>query len=377
MSMQVSYKKQILLYFIFFLFALGITEIFLKITGLTDFQLQCKFVEHELFKDKTFFEKRVMCDEYSTIGYDRNDVIQLLKEKHGKYLNINSDGFRGDEIDWNESKYRIFFLGGSTAFGIISSSDELTIPAILEKKLNENGINANVINAGIPNSNSRDERYYIEKYIIKYSPNMIILYDGWNDSVPLRDNFSYDEFKKQPYYVNQMVPDEPITKTGILTFFAKIDYKTGIGISKYLSTLLNPQDADLGSNINQEHLENFEDFLQNNWSEICKMSKEYDFKVINILQPILGSGNRTISEYEKYSKIEFYNPYLWQFELNEEKYHPCENVFDLRDSFNDFDGVTIYFDNGHTSDFGNDVIAEKIYDKIFPIISKNIENNYG
>jgi len=36
------------------------------------------------------------------------------------------------------------------------------------------------------------------------------------------------------------------------------------------------------------------------------------------------------------------------------------------------DDVVIYFDVGHMTDFGNGIIAEKIYEKILPIILDDI-----
>jgi len=371
MSVQVSYKKQtvffIILIFITLVIAEGIVRYFF---WFTDLEQKCEFTKHELFKDLTFFEKRSLCDEYTTIVYDRTDVIQRPVLKQGKHVNINSDGFRGKEFDFQPDDYKIFLLGGSTAFGS-SSNDDFTIPALLEKKLNDVGLDVKVINAGVNAADSRDERYYIEKYIIKYSPDMIILYDGLNDARPLVDNFTYDQFKSLPYYDRLIAADEKLRKTGIITFFAKIDYKTGIGIAKYLSSILYDQNKIVIPNERQSEVE---DRLQNNWSEICEMGEENNFQTINILQPVLGTGNRTLSEFEKYSTVEFYNSYLIAFKLDNTKYHPCDKVYDLRNVFDGMDGVTIYFDNGHIIDFGNQIVANNIYEKILPVILEDISN---
>ena len=41
-----------------------------------------------------------------------------------------------------------------------------------------------------------------------------------------------------------------------------------------------------------------------------------------------------------------------------------------------FDDINqpIFFDQIHTGDFGNKIIAEKIYEKILPIVSKDLSN---
>ena len=41
-----------------------------------------------------------------------------------------------------------------------------SIPAILEKKLQNENLNVKVINAGIPGAHSRSELYYLENYIL-------------------------------------------------------------------------------------------------------------------------------------------------------------------------------------------------------------------
>ena len=40
------------------------------------------------------------------------------------------------------------------------------------------------------------------------------------------------------------------------------------------------------------------------------------------------------------------------------------------DSFSE----TIFYDSGHVGDFGNEIIAEEIFEKILPIITKDIQS---
>jgi len=371
MSVQVSYKKQMIFFIILIFITLVIAEGIVRASGVVDMEVKCKFTTHELFKHMSFFEKRSLCDEYTSIDYDYTGVIKIPLPMEGKHVNINTDGFRGKEINFQTKDYKIFFLGGSTAFGMISSNDDFTIPALLEKKFVAEGLNVMVINAGIGNFYSSPERYYFEEYLIQYSPNMIIMYDGWNDMGHTDDNFTYEQFKKQPYYVNQIITDDSDTKTGIIKFFAKIDYKTGIGIAKYLSNLLYTKNIEKFDIFSNERLSKVENSLQNNWSEICKLGNENDIKVVNVLHPILGTGNRTFSESEKFS-TEYLDQYLWKFKLNDKKYRPCDEVHDLRNVFDDMSGITIYFDNGHMTDFANQILANRIYEKILPTVLEDV-----
>jgi len=51
----------------------------------------------------------------------------------------------------------------------------------------------------------------------------------------------------------------------------------------------------------------------------------------------------------------------------------CTATYDLRNVFDSF-SETIFYDSGHVGDFGNEIIAEKIYEKIIPIVIKDIPN---
>jgi len=378
MSVQVSYKKQTLFFIILIFITLLITEGMVRYFDVVGTPSYCEFIHHELFMNYSSLEKNTFCKEYTTLEYDYSDAIRIHIPKEGKYININTDGFRGGEINFQPDVYKIFFLGGSTAFGFVSSGDNFTIPAFLEKKLNENGLNVNVINAGSFSFNSNDERYYFEKYIVHYSPNMVIMYDGWNDVVTF-NNFNYEEFSNQTYYDNHMnhLPylDNPI-KSQIMTFLLAADYKTGIGVVEIVTRLIYGENYDEDvKKIDispQEYLLKVENRLHENWSNVCRLGHTNDIKIINILQPILGSGNKTSFGIERFSTDSSNSPYLWSLKLNDTKYSPCTSVYDLRDAFDDIENRTIFLDEGHTTDFGNQIVANNIYEKILSTVLEDI-----
>ena len=51
----------------------------------------------------------------------------------------------------------------------------------------------------------------------------------------------------------------------------------------------------------------------------------------------------------------------------------CTATHDLRNIFDPF-SETIFYDSGHVGDFGNEIVAGKIYEKILPIVIKDIPN---
>ena len=112
-------------------------------------------------------------------------------------ININSLGFRGDEFSKikPDKTYRIFMLGGSPMFGYGATSDEATIPGFTQKKIDEKdfGFDIEVINSGSQAAASNKELKLVEKRLVTFSPDLIIIYDGWND---LRSNVSPTELKE-------------------------------------------------------------------------------------------------------------------------------------------------------------------------------------
>jgi len=96
----------------------------------------------------------------------------------------NSLGLRGDEIkkEKPDNTFRIFAVGGSTTFGHAALDSE-TWPAFLQQIINEKitGKKIEVINAGISGGTSESEYNLIKNKLLSFDPDLIIMYDGWND----------------------------------------------------------------------------------------------------------------------------------------------------------------------------------------------------
>ncbi len=381
MSVQVSYKKQFIFFIILICITLIAIEGFLRIMPLPD--SSCAFENQKIFENFTKFETKMMCDEYHNVEFKKLGPVSIFEpNQNGKYFNINSDGFRGKELQFGNNEYRIFVLGGSTIGGYITSSDELTIPAILEKKLQSSDLNIKVINAGIGGSVAMDERYYLENYVLNYQPDMIIMYDGWNEvQYKYRSVFTYDEFKKfSPNYNYQ--GEDPSSISGPIlefyTFLTDIDYKTAIGILNYINNARVELNDYLEANsekdsFNESSLYMIENSLEDSWSNICKLGVKEDFQTINILQPLIGTSDRILPKFtEKFLNHEDVE-FIKKINITKMNLEPCDNVYDFRNIFSGMDKNPIYFDVGHMSDYGNEIIAEKIYEKIFPILEEELK----
>ena len=233
-------------------------------------------------------------------------------------ININSLGFRGDEFSKTkpDKTYRIFMLGGSPMFGYGATSDEATIPGFTQKKIDEKdfGFDIEVINSGSQAADSNKELKLVEKRLVTFSPDLIIIYDGWND---LRSNVSPTELKENWKAV------------------CEIGKKNNFDVIISLQPIAGFGDKTL----TKQEL------------EYVKAGKSYSKK------PLIES----LSVYQHYAK-----------NLSEIK--TCAKTIDLSNVFDNETG-TIYSDQGHVYDQGNAIVAKALYDAILPIILKNKEFN--
>ena len=317
MSVQVSYKKQTTLGIIGLLILFLVVELLANVWWMS--QINCEFEENEIFKQMDDAKKRQLCVDLYEIKTSGNE---LIPNQQSQTININSMGFRGEEfsIEKPENVYRIFMLGGSTMFGHGATSDQTTIPGYLQELFQNysEGFDIEIINSGIQGADSFSELNLISKKLLNYSPDMIVVYDGWND---LRAEHSVEQ-------------------------------------------------------------------IENNWNSVCNLGNENGFDTIVVLQPIAGFGNKILTEQElDYSKngVNYNNQPLINSFTNYEKYtnsiqtlSECSMSFNLRTVF-DNETSAIYWDQGHVSDYGNNLVSKAIYAQIKEILpTKNLPatNNF-
>mgnify|MGYP001423070993 CR=1 FL=1 len=120
--------------------------------------------------------------------------------------------------------YRIFLMGGSTAYGLGSLSrfgreqygvipNDQTIDHYLEQYLRSALAPrpVEVINAAVTSHYSHHHLIYLNQTILKYHPDMVIFLDGYNDYFPYTEGF--DQFRDYPYRAwSHLFLDEPTVK---------------------------------------------------------------------------------------------------------------------------------------------------------------------
>ena len=309
LSVQVSYKKQATLGIIGIVILLLAIEVIANVWWLT--QINCEFEQNEIFQNFDELEKRQLCLDFYNL---KTSGDELIPNQSTDSITINGLGFRGAEFFTIKppDTYRIFMVGGSTMFGAGATSDETTIPGYLQQLLNEKdfGFDIEVINSGIQGADSNTESNLIEQKLVRLSPDLIIIYDGWND---LRANNTPMEVKENWETIckfgKENDSDVIITLQPIAGFGNKVLTKQEL---KY---------AHSG-----------EDYTNN---------------------PLIESS----SIYKNYAK-----------NLSEIKM--CTKTIDMRDVF-DTETRPIYWDQGHVSDKGNSIVAKSLFNTVFSIVSEN------
>ena len=311
MSVQVSYKKQTLLGIIGITILLLVIEVIANVWWIT--QINCEFEQNEIFENFDEVEKRQLCQDFYNLKTSGDEIIP--NQSTGS-ITINTLGFRGGEFSEIKPSdtYRIFMVGGSTMFGAGATSDETTIPGYLQYLLSEKDFefDIEIINSGIQGADSNTELNIIEQKLVTLSPDLIIIYDGWND---LRAN-----------HIPKVVKEnwEKICEFGKANDFDVI-------------ITLQPI-AGFGNKV-----------LTNQELKYAQTGEDYTNNLLI----------ESSSIYQNYAK-------------NLSEITTCTKAFDIRNAF-DTETEPIYWDQGHVSDKGNSIIAKSLLNAIFSIVSENQE----
>ncbi|MGI0011411.1 MAG: hypothetical protein ACREAE_08430, partial [Nitrosopumilaceae archaeon] len=218
-------------------------------------------------------------------------------------------------------------------------------------------VRVEVINAGIAAANSLPETYYIKNTLIDYEPDLFIIYDGWNDS--------------------RFHGLDPETKNKVVHLFGFMrsyhSWRTPFVVAHLIDLTYSEQrDYVQNMTINDEIMDKAIFTWESRWIEVCELGKKEGYRTLIAIQPILGTGNKTLSpdesmlfpntEYEA-GILKMLNGLTQSFELE----NTCEKTVDLR---NIFDNISepVYYDKGHLSDFGNEIVAQKLFELSLPLV---------
>jgi len=364
MSVNVSYKKQSLFGILYVVIILIIVEGVIHVLEINENE-SCLFIESDIYQNIDKEQLIEMCKHYREVQSEYNEYLQLIPNQSSKSVNINNFGFRGPDIEFSkpENIYRIFMVGGSTLFGSGSTSDNTTIPGFLQQKFDSSELDFDVeiINAGFPGAYSKTETLLVEDVILDFDPDLIIVYDGWNDvHIPYESHIDKRDVQGTLYdTVNEIKKMFPF-------------YKTPTYIRTHVMNLVI---TDSESTVSNHELENKVSLWNQRWNSVCQKNQEKNIEILIAIQPLLGTGKKQLSEYEQsifnsttYPVVEAYSMknYVDQFS----EFQDCKYLIDLTNSFDD-NVETIFVDRGHMGDKGNFIIAENFYQIILPLVTEN------
>lgn len=344
---------------------------------------------------------------------------QLVGDQTSNFWQINPQGFRDTEpvpLAKPNTEFRIFLLGGSTAFGQWNPSNQATIAAQLEVRLNERvaqqqrspekyrptdlpfykpdlekalalppkikGGQYRVINAAVPGYASGNELAQLALQILPYQPDAIIVLDGYMDLLLPSDRMATDIPHIETFLSNASVHfwthlSQELTSVVTNTYLVKaIQY-----------WILNPQPSvsrlSLAALNGTAHLVNYlpadSEELQerviryrDSHKQMIRLATGASIPLIIAIQPeITGRGNQQISLREKEILIELGAVYqqriqegyvaLAQSLQQLQNWYPQNvktlNFYNVYRNFSD----RAFWDAIHLTEEANRVISESLY----------------
>ena len=387
-----------------------LTNIFLLILIL-EFFLQSFFY---LKNDKLFFQKKKYDKDYilsdwqvspfALIKYKENEDIDISGYINSLYT--DKYGLIHNGYEYNFDKKIILIFGGSTVEGRGASSNANTISANLYKVINKDDDLKNkyeVINMGVVGDNSYPQMQRLREYLSSSKPNpeIVIFLDGYNDiytylhynsywqqdfngwSKPFINNtnpiinntpFLYDAYI--PFVLTVLKIDE-ILSSHIITFNIFKDEILLRITEKLIKQKYNNEISDktLFHKDLYVKLSEWDNHILMNHKLPNEISKIIDFKFYHFLQPILTQNKKNLSKEEKYFLNNFHilkdqNEVEDLMRYKDKMFERYSNNLKENNWFYDISYLfknhnqTLYIDEVHYNDKGNEIIAKQIYETI-------------
>ncbi len=280
----------------------------------------------------------------------------------------NKDSFRIPSPDYNlqkqkpEEELRIAVIGGSTVR--VGTNFEVTLPGSLKRILNAKypQKRIEVINGGIISAISRQELIFLLTTVVDYEPDILIIYDGINDSGQMvyyekRLNFPYN-FRVMETAWDQYVTHRKDSVWRLLldrSAILKWLWPQEFGDGRILNTLPATQLIE-----NQNSQRKFAEAYIDNWEKINRICQAYGIRPLFVLQPtslfsIFQETEKEVSPSSDLDKNLFAN-FLVYKEFRKvvkgfRQRHPQLTILDLssllpREAF--YDGAHVYDEVNHT-----------------------------
>ena len=314
-----------------------------------------------------------------------------LTDKHGFSADMDD---RPVTLQKPADVYRVIILGGSTVMGDGSPRPSQNLVGMLRVEARDRGMTTadgkriEFINAGVDGYNSAQEYLYFVSDLMRLAPDLVVVYDGWNDSFMWND--SYIVKNMSPYRTGS---HREGTRRIKASFSISGSARLVLGNMKYSLTDGNlrlglielPWRLLHGSASNEDDVplsasRSFDPRLVEYYRETRKAFlalADDRLAVAMFLQPLTGIDDRALSDEERAS---WWYPELgWELRNRIPFYEGARRVLaelkersggrrqvciaDISDALK---GVTepVYADTGHLFPAGNKIVAARMLDEL-------------
>jgi hypothetical protein len=325
---------------------------------------------------------------YSPSRYS-NEYLYLTDE-HGFSADVDDPPVT---LEKPTDVYRVIILGGSTVMGDGSPRPSQNLVGMMRAAARDRGMTTTdgrrveFINAGVDGYNSAQEYLYFVSDLVRLKPDLVIVYDGWNDSYMWND--SYIMKNKSPFRTGSHQEGTRRIKQSFsfsgsaLLAMANLKYSLTEGnfrlgmIELPWRVLPGPASNDDVSRSASDSFDSdlIEFYLENRRAFVALADDQLAVAVF--LQPLVGTDDRALSDHERASwwfpeldwelgnRIPFYQGARRVLADLKERSRGRRQVCitDLSDSFK---GVTepVYADTGHLLPTGNRIVASRMLDEL-------------
>jgi hypothetical protein len=297
--------------------------------------------------------------------------------------------------------FRVIMLGGSTVEGLGINSPLDSLPSklqlLLEPQFAQSSKQVEVINAGVSGYSSDQEYLSLMADLLRYEPDLVIAYDGWNDAELLAVTIAGAPHTRPFRTLTQQNNADRINKsyssTGAFRLFAAIAAGRTVEYLSHFSTFwllrhwiqritggfdakrsASPDDAVFKRQPSVDAAR----FYIDNRERMLFIARQRGFRFASFLQPIMlidgKSYTATESEYEAHLVPHITNEVIRQ--EREVFYQTVRPLLEEFASANEVSGVscvadisttsfagisdTVYADSGHLLGNGNELVAQRI-----------------
>ena len=301
------------------------------------------------------------------------------------YVQTNQYGHVITPLQVKNPEIRIAVLGGSSVFGVGSTSNATNIPSQLESKLNNKyKIKAEVTNLAVRGYNSFQELVALHEFLLNNKVDIVIAVSGYNDAKFGLDNddIKYSLIQREVFdvsvpLVRKAQRQKPIA-VNLEGYFREFSYLMDIGFRILYRVIGQPNfPVKHQNNIDIDNIPERVEISIRNYQMMKKLAETTGAYFIFALQPSAYSWSKFPSnvsylknriDEERINRI-----YMNRFAELLSKSSESLNIIDLRSLMNDMT-TRPYVDSIHYTNAGAERIADFLSNHVQNLVKTNIKD---